>query len=131
MSYSYPVCSVIVPGCTSLDTGRLTAELGRLVEARFIHDGNRRLANFLAQHLDEIFAHLGNPGTNATNYLGEQAIRPAVVNRKVWGGARTWPGARAQSVLNSVLRTCTQRDSDSINFLNQALTSPIPILIPP
>ena len=26
--------------------------------------------------------------------IGEQAIRPAVVNRKVWGGNRTWIGAQ-------------------------------------
>jgi hypothetical protein len=28
----------------------------------------------------------GNPGIDATNHKAEQAIRPAVVNRKVWGG---------------------------------------------
>jgi transposase len=111
--------------------GRLTAELGRLVEGRFTHDGNRRLANFLYQHFDEIFAYLRYSGMDATNYRGEQAIRPAVVNRKVWGGNRTWLGARAQSVLTSVLRTCTQREIDPINFFTRVLTSPTPILIPP
>jgi len=112
-------------------TGRLNAELGRLVEGRFTHDGNRRLANFLHQHFDEIFAYLRHPGMDATNHLGEQAIRPAVVNRKVWGGNRTWLGARGQSVLTSVLRTCTQRAIDPLNFLIQVLTSSTPILIPP
>lgn len=112
-------------------TGRFTAALGRLVDGRFTHDGNRRLANFLHQHLDEVFAYLRHPGMDATNYRGEQAIRPAVVNRKVWGGNRTWVGARAQSVLTSVLRTCTQRDIDLLDFFVQALTSPTPITIPP
>ncbi|TWU32264.1 hypothetical protein Poly41_57490 [Novipirellula artificiosorum] len=28
------------------------------------------------------------PGADATNWRGEQAIRPSVVNRKVWGGKR-------------------------------------------
>ena len=31
----------------------------------------------------------------ATNWPAEQAIRPAVVNRKVWGGNRTEAGARS------------------------------------
>jgi hypothetical protein len=31
---------------------------------------------------------------DGTNYHAEQAIRPAVVNRKVWGGNRTLAGSR-------------------------------------
>jgi transposase len=111
--------------------GRLTAQLGRLVDGRFKHDGNRRLAQFVARHLDEIFAYLRHPGMDATNYRGEQAIRPAVVNRKVWGGNRTWLGAEAQAVLTSVIRTCIQRGVDVFNFLAQSLTLPTPQLIPP
>lgn len=110
--------------------GRLTAQLDRLVGGRFSHSANRRLANFLDRHLDEVFAYLRHPGMDATNYQGEQAIRPAVVNRKVWGGNRTWVGARAQSVLTSVIRTCLQRNIDPIDFLTQSLTSPTPVLVP-
>jgi len=64
-------------------TGRLSARLERLVAKRFTHEGNRRLANFLKKHLPEVFAHLRHPGMAATNYRSQQAIRPAVVNRKV------------------------------------------------
>ncbi len=110
--------------------GRLTAALGRVVQGRFTHDGNRRLANFLDDHLEDIYAYLRHPGMDATNYLGEHAIRPAVVNRKVWGGNRTWLGARAQSVLTSVIRTCLQRHHDPLMFLVQALTSPVPLSVP-
>lgn len=109
--------------------GRLTARLERLVAGRFTHDGNRRLANFLSNHLHEVFAYLRHPGMAATNYRGEQAIRPAVVNRKVWGGNRTWPGARAQAVLMSVIGTCMLRAIDPLGFLLGALTSPTPALL--
>ncbi len=44
----------------------------------------------------------------ATNYRGEQAIGPAVVN-KVWRGNGTWLGAETQSILMSVLQTCQQQ----------------------
>jgi transposase len=111
--------------------GRLTAQVGRLVDGQFTHDGNRRLANFVAGHLNEIFAYLRHPGMDATNYRGEQSIRPAVVNRKVWGGNRTWFGAWIQGILTSVIRTCLQRGIGILDFLEQTLTHPTPVLIPP
>ena len=111
-------------------TGRLSARLERLVAGRFTHEGNRRLANFLKKHLSEVFAYLRHPGMAATNYRSEQAIRPAVVNRKVWGGNRTWPGAEAQSVLMSVIGTCILRAIDPLAFLIELLTSPTPTLLP-
>jgi len=45
----------------------------------------------------------------ATNWRAEQAIRPMVVARKVWGGNRTAIGARTQSVLLSLIQTCRQQ----------------------
>ena len=66
----------------------------------------------------------------ATNYRSEQAIRPGVVNRKVWGGNRTWPGAEAQSVLMSIIGTCILRAIDPLAFLIELLTSPTPTLLP-
>ena len=52
-----------------------------------------------------------------------------MVNRKVWGGNRTWLGAQAQSILMSVIRTCGQRDIDPFAFLINVLCSPKPQLI--
>lgn len=112
-----------------VSAGRLTARLERVVDGHFTHPGNRRLANFLSDHLGEVFAYLRHPGMAATNYRGEQSIRPAVVNRKVWGGNRTWAGAWAQSVLMSVIGTCLLRRIDPLSFLIQALTSPRPALL--
>jgi transposase len=57
----------------------------------------------------------------ATNGEAEQAIRPAVVNRKVWGGNRTPAGAQAQGVLMSVLRTCRQQALSALDFVSQSL----------
>jgi len=109
--------------------GQLTAQLQRVVNGRFTHDGNRRLAKFLNNHLHEVFAYLRHPGMAATNYRGEQSIRPAVVNRKVWGGNRTWRGARAQSTIMSVIGTCILRNIEPMPFLIAALTSPTPLLL--
>jgi transposase len=61
------------------------------------------------------------PGLDATNWRAELAIRFGVILRKVWGGSRTWAGARAQSVLMSVWRTCWQRGRSALEFLSQLL----------
>jgi transposase len=37
-----------------------------------------------------------------------------VIARKVWGGNRTARGARTQSVLMSVLRTCRQQEQAAL-----------------
>ena len=67
---------------------------------------------------------------DATNFRGEQAIRPAVVNRKVWGGNRTWQGAYWQSILMSVIHTCEQRGANAFAFLLAALRQPTAQILP-
>jgi transposase len=67
---------------------------------------------------------------DATNWRAEQAIRPAVVNRKVWGGNRTWRGAATQSRMMSVLRTATQQGVDAIDYLARFARAPTPDAIP-
>ncbi len=71
----------------------------------------------------ELFTFLRQPGLDATNWRAELAIRFGVILRKVWGGSRTWAGARAQSVLMSVWRTCWQQGRSALDFLSQLLRS--------
>jgi transposase len=108
----------------------LACELEQLARGRFTYPSNRRLAGHLLKHSLHWFWFLIDPTIDATNYRGEQAIRPAVVNRKVWGGNRTWNGARWQSILTSVIRTCEQRALPSFDFLLDALCRPAPQLLP-
>lgn len=78
-------------------------------------------ANFLAQHLGDWFGFVFDPRIEPTNWRAEQAVRPAVVNRKVWGGNRTAAGARAQGVLMSILETCRRQAHAALDYLSQAL----------
>jgi transposase len=110
--------------------GRFTNELLCLVGVRKVNADNERLAKFLFKHHASIFNYLRHPGMDATNWRGEQAIRFGVVNRKVWGGNRTWSGARTQGVLMSVMQTCAMRGFSPITFLANALTSTTPLLLP-
>lgn len=108
----------------------LGEELDRLVDGRFRHAPNRRLAAHVREHSLHWFWFLIDPTIDATNYRAEQAIRPAVVNRKVWGGNRTWPGAQAQAVLLSVLRTLGQRGQQALAWFSHLRRSPAPLLLP-
>ncbi len=85
------------------------------------HAGNERLAKFLFHYSHEVFNYLRRPLLLATNWPAEQGTRPAVVNRKVWGGSRTQNGADAQGVLMSVLRTASQLGHDPLGFLSRTL----------
>lgn len=93
---------------------------------------NERLARHLWRHRHQLFTFLKKPGIDATNHRAEQAIRPAVVNRKVWGGNRTPAGALAQSILMSILVTLRQNRQDPLAFLSRQFKSPelIPLPLP-
>jgi transposase len=107
--------------------GRMEKALDRELARNFTYEPNRKFAAHLLRHRDEIFTYLRNPGVEATNWPAEQAIRPAVVNRKMSGGGnRTEVGAHTQEVLTSVLRTCAQRAIEPHQFLVELLTSEDP-----
>ncbi|MBI1313191.1 IS66 family transposase, partial [bacterium] len=104
--------------------GRFTSTMRRLVAPVKRNAASERLAKHLENHLDDLFTFLRDPLVDATNWRAEQAIRPAVVNRKVWGGNRTWNGAETQAILTTVLVTAAQQTIDPLDFLKQNLTSP-------
>ncbi len=92
---------------------------------------NERLAAHLYGHSEHWFQFLLDPTIPATNYQGEQAMRPAVVNRKVWGGNRTPAGARAQAITMSILQTCKQQAVDAFAYVSQTLSGLLTSLFVP
>jgi transposase len=79
-----------------------------------------------------LFTFLRRPGLDATIWRAELAIRFGVILRKVWAGRPTWAGARAQSVLISVWRTCWQQGRPALDFLSQLLRGTLVALtLPP
>lgn len=103
----------------------LHERLERLIAPRQRQPLNERLARFLRGHVQQVFLFLREP-VDAGNWRAEQAIRPAVVNRKVWGGSRTYAGAKAQETLMSLLRTLRQRGQDALQTLGRMLQSSPP-----
>ncbi|MCC6192353.1 MAG: IS66 family transposase [Anaerolineales bacterium] len=108
----------------NIATGKLEAKLDRMLEARRRNPANRRLARHLEHELLGLFTFLHCPGLDATNNAAERAIRGMVIARKVWGGNRTWKGARTQQILASVLRTCWQQGKDAITRCVRLLRAP-------
>jgi transposase len=104
--------------------GRLEARMDRLLQANYRRPENQRFANHLRREQDALFTFLHCPGLDATNWRAEQAIRPMVVTRKVWGGNRTTTGARTQGILVSILQTCRQQGRRGTQVLQQLLCSP-------
>jgi transposase len=120
---------------------RLTNQLSDLVWPVKTYAANEKFAKFLERHVNEVFTFLvplartTSSGAAyellpAANYLGEQAIRPAVVNRKVWGGNRTHRGAAAQSTLSTIVLTSLQRALDPLAWLQRLRQSPNALLLP-
>jgi transposase len=111
----------------------LDARASALLRRTKYNPANERFARHLWDNRAHLFTFLRHPGLDATNWRAEQALRPAVVNRKVWGGNRTWAGARAQAVLMSVLQTAKLLGTDSMDFLSRLLRAPAdrqPLLLP-
>ena len=120
---------------------RLTHQLSDLVASIKSHAANEKFAKFLERHVGAVFTFLAplqrttTDGRSyqllpAANYLGEQAIRPAVVNRKVWGGNRTDRGAEAQSSLSTIVLTALQRATDPLAWFQRLRQSPQALLLP-
>ena len=109
------------------ETSKLEWGLDELITKKFSNNENRKLAEHLIEHRKSIFTYLYHPEIEATNWPGEQAIRPSVAKRKMSGGGnRTTHGARAQAILLSVLRTAWQRSLDVQKVLVELLRSPDP-----
>lgn len=106
-----------------------------LVQRQRVLPAYATLSAHLSNHFASWFSFLSDEAVPPTNAFGEQAVRPAVVNRKVWGGSRTPAGATAQAVLTSVLQTCHQQARSALDFVSQTLRAfgnrllPRPILL--
>lgn len=114
----------VSPHGLAVARGRLEKRLDHLLERNLSHHGNRKFQKHLAGHGNEILTFLYDSEIEATNWPAEQAVRPLVVNRKVFGGNRTPAGGHAQEVLGSVFATLTRRGLDTLSFLSRIIRLP-------
>jgi transposase len=107
----------------------LQSQMDRRLLGQFTDPSNQRLAQHLIRHQDQLFLFLVREDVEATNWPAEQAIRPAVINRKTSGGNRTAQGSNAQAVLMSILRTLQQHQLSPLAILPRLLRSPPPLTL--
>lgn len=107
--------------------GRLFTALGAVLDRPSSVADIERFAAHLSVEFSAIFSFLFDPSLDATNWRAEQALRPAVVTRKVAGGGNRAPrGAATQQVLASVLRTAHLRGLDAVPLFVELLRAPTP-----
>jgi transposase len=111
---------VIDAGEFGLRVTDLNERTDKLLAMRPTHEPNRRLLGHLQNEREHMFTFLTEPGVQATNWRAEQALRPAIVNRKSWGGNRTAKGARTQQTVMSVIRTARQQSVDPVELMVSA-----------
>ena len=102
----------------------------RLVNVERVVPAYATLSAHLGNHFESWFSFLTDESLPATNWEAEQAIRPAVVNRKVWGGNRTEAGAVAQGIVTSVIVTCKKQAKSALDFVSQSLRAFGNVLLP-
>jgi transposase len=106
--------------------GHLQTRLGTILDQRSTVPAVRRFAAHLDREWAALFSFLHDPTIDATNWRAEQALRPAIVNRKVCGGNRTWEAAHTQQILMTVFRTSRQRGLDPLRVVGDLLRERVP-----
>lgn len=106
--------------------GHLETHLSTILDQRTTVPAVRRFVAHLDREWPALFSFLHDPTVDATNWRAEQALRPAVVNRKVCGGNRTWGAAQTQQILMTVLRTSRQRALDPLRIVGDLLHERVP-----
>jgi len=112
--------------------GRLEKKLERLLEWNPTDEDNRKLLKHLRREHEAgaIFLFLEDPAVQATNWRAEQAIRPAVVMRKICGGNRSERGAFTHETLTTVLVSTRKLGLDPLKLLPDLLRAPPGSVIP-
>ena len=80
-----------------------------------------RLTKRIVKYQKSLTTFLHKADVDGTNNAAERAIRPAVVMRKITGGSRSKSGAKAWSILASVMRTAEQQGRDVLETIKTLL----------
>jgi transposase len=104
--------------------GKAEADVNRLLGTVPRTEQVQRFARHIRRERSALFTFLHHDATPPTNHLAEQALRPAVVNRKMSAGNNTHRGAKAQATLMTVLHSARKRSADTIALVVSALRNP-------
>jgi len=96
--------------------------LDALLEPRYGHPAEERIANRLRKQRPHLLTFLDVPGVDPTNNLAERQLRPAVISRKLSCGNKTLAGKHCWEVLASLAATCSQQGASFPRLVAAAMT---------
>lgn len=96
---------------------RIERRMDALLAGRHTHRENRKLADHLAAHRDQLFICLYDSAVPPTNNLAEQELRGAVVTRKIGGCNRSDVHAEAHAIVASVAQTAHRNGLTLTDFV--------------
>lgn len=99
----------------------LEKRLDQLAQTSWNDADADRLTARLKKYRDKLTTFLHKAEVDGSNNAAERALRPAVVMRKITGGSRSTSGARAWSILASVMRTAEQQGRDVLDTIKTLL----------
>jgi transposase len=100
---------------------RVERRLDDLARQQWNDPDGDRLAGRLKKYQAKLTTFLHKKQVDGTNNAAERAIRPAVVMRKITGGSRSEAGAKAWSIVASVMRTAEQQGRDVLETIKALL----------
>ena len=81
-------------------------------KGKWKHHAVKKLAKRALKYKDELFTFILIPGVDPTNNVAERALRPGVLQRKIWGCLRTKKGAKNRDIMMSVMGTMKIQKKD-------------------
>ncbi len=76
-----------------------------------------RAVSYFIKHYEGLTVCLDTVEAPLTNNLSERMLRDPVIGRKVWLGTHSKQGAKTQSVLFSIMRSCHLNKVDPLKYL--------------
>lgn len=110
---------------------QIRGEMSEILDGNIEEPANRRFANHLRRHEDELFTCLDDDAVPATNNEGERETRPGVIVRKIQGGHRTPRGAHDHEIIATCGRSAERNGIALADVLPGLLCSTEPEVILP
>ncbi len=92
-------------------------------EGKWNHHVVKKLAKRALKYREELFTFVLVPGVDPTNNVAERALRPNVLQRKIWGCFRTKKGAKNRDIMMSVMGTMKIQKKDFLTHGKEYILS--------
>jgi transposase len=104
---------------------QLENQLDDYLQKKLSNTAAQKLLNRFTRHRDKLLTFLYDPAIPPTNNEAEQALRGAVIHRKVTNGFRSARGARTYAALQTVIATARQKGEDAFRTLVHLMGTPL------